>query len=411
VSSFEKLAEYSQLVCLGDQQRANEAWQDLSCDDIPRKLRTLLHELCSDLISLAKLCRQSWGLGHEEEEAWAEVGDALEAICEMVHEDSSLGWHELASCLRSRKREKEGSPVATRIEGSMMSSPPCDSRKSLAEAASLAFSSTSVYGGSCGSTDPGVSRMLVGRTVILQDEQDAVRTPPVALQAPYERRDGEVSRAPAGGTLAVVTVAGSPGNGTEAHQSPSARTMSPIPSRPNLAAVQAAARAAAATRAAVSPLAQRPGPDVPMPLIAGSLHLPNGISNGGTVTPRTGHGSVQHSMMQQRSPSPQIPRFAPQSPPTWTGFCRTPPPGPVVPSWPLPTAVAVQGPGQAEDVENQQALHVLRQVEAEVRQLKQWYTDAIQAMRQPNAGGYPTGTGTSPGGHRKTMWKGENFDG
>jgi len=444
VSSFEKLAEYSQLVCLGQQQRANEAWQDLSHDDIPRKLRALLHELCSDLFSLAELCRQSRELGHEDEEAnaWAEVGDALEAIREMVHEDSSSGWQELASCLRSRRQEGE-SPVATRIEGfpavrSLV--PPFDSRRSLAEAANLAFSSATSHGGSCGSTDPGVPRQLgaimidsqanlrddlqqesqgwhaqeARQTAPWQDDQDAVRTPPVALQVPYDRREGEVSRAPAGeGMLAVVTVAASPGNGTEAPQSTSARATSPIPLRPNLAAVQAAARAAAATRAAASPLAQRPGAEaVPVPLLAGIS------SSGGAVTPRTGHGSMQLSAMQHRSSSPlaspQIPRYAPQSPPSWTGFCRTPPPGPVPHPRPSPTAGLVQGnpgSGQSGDVENQQALHVLRQVEAEVRQLKQWYTDAIQAMRQPNVSGYPMpGTATSPPGYRKTV-PGKGSDG
>eukprot|EP00931_Biecheleriopsis_adriatica_P044774 TRINITY_DN25637_c0_g1_i2.p1 TRINITY_DN25637_c0_g1~~TRINITY_DN25637_c0_g1_i2.p1 ORF type:complete len:1048 (+),score=202.30 TRINITY_DN25637_c0_g1_i2:265-3144(+) len=440
VTSFEKLAEYSQLVCLGDQQRANGAWQDLSKDDIPRSLRKLLHELCGDLVSLASICRKRGAQcdGCEAPDAWSEVGEALEALHEMLHEGSSLEWPELAAKLRMQARAVEASmavvprrnhqdlswaavddaaagrctPRAV-VEATAAVSPSAeqqqangvllmDGHRSLAQVASMAFcnipSGWSVGRGSLGdpswtsfddsaagpclrsprhtmatlqqqpSTDlpqlqsrwqemhmarqqdqhvtvpvlplqqlhqhyvPQEQKELTPREVL--EDQAAVRTPPVARQHANRAEEQGTGAVPA---VVLVTA----GRGGEAWSSP--RTASPGDT----------AHVATATRAAAS-----------------------------SISPRQ---SCPMSVPRLRSPSPSAAVYVTSPQPAWSSMHGASPASPSVPPGQVvhrPSFLSSHAPGKAPPEEkDQQALHVLRQVESEVRQLKQWYTDAIQAMR------------------------------
>jgi len=93
VGSFERLAEYSRLVCCGDKHGAAQRWQELSKGNLPGILAGRLRELCDDLVSMGDLCRRQIGASAE---TWVQAADALDALREMAHEGSSLEWAELA---------------------------------------------------------------------------------------------------------------------------------------------------------------------------------------------------------------------------------------------------------------------------------------------------------------------------
>jgi len=121
VTSFDRLAEYSRLVCCGDPQGSALCWQDLSRGNIPQTLQGRLHDLCDDLMALGDICRQhgdACGRGGAGE-AWLQVSDTLEALRDMVHEDSSLEWAELSARLGGApQRWLPGEPpIAEAAEG------------------------------------------------------------------------------------------------------------------------------------------------------------------------------------------------------------------------------------------------------------------------------------------------------
>jgi len=103
VSSFERLAEYSRLVCCGDQQGASQSWQDLVRGGIPKLLQGKLHAHCDDLVSLAELCRhysRSFdGSDSVSQQAWVQAADTLQALRDMLHESSTMEWQELHTLL------------------------------------------------------------------------------------------------------------------------------------------------------------------------------------------------------------------------------------------------------------------------------------------------------------------------
>lgn len=184
------------------------------------------------------------------------------------------------------------------------------------------------------------------------EELATVHTPPVALQF-GEHLAGDLVRSAVPGRPAALAVASSSGSGIE---------FSPR-SDPT----------------GNSSAAQRPSAEPP-PVAVGSLPAGAPVP----VTPR--------AVLPQRSGSPNFfPRFTLSSPshshlPTaWNSSCRTPPPGPAATvRQSLPGADSQGSPVAGE--QDQQAMRALRQVESEVRQLKQWYSDAIHAMRQPRTG-------------------------
>jgi len=130
VSCFERLAEYSQMVCFGDQQKATQLWEDLSTLEIASNLQKHLHALCRDLSSLAFQCRRM------EDRQWSEAGEVFQVLREMLHEDVSVEWLDISSRLSSPSILRVPSPVRQRSE----ESPQVVHRRSLAEAASMAFS-------------------------------------------------------------------------------------------------------------------------------------------------------------------------------------------------------------------------------------------------------------------------------
>lgn len=109
VNSFDLLAEYSRLVCCGDQQGAAKSWKELVTSSIPHLLQDRLHELCDGISSLAKLCRRQGdgcgSSGHGPAAAWAEVGTLLDCLHDMVHEGCDLDWPGLAARLAEEAPE------------------------------------------------------------------------------------------------------------------------------------------------------------------------------------------------------------------------------------------------------------------------------------------------------------------
>eukprot|EP00930_Biecheleria_cincta_P046396 TRINITY_DN31997_c0_g1_i1.p1 TRINITY_DN31997_c0_g1~~TRINITY_DN31997_c0_g1_i1.p1 ORF type:complete len:962 (-),score=135.48 TRINITY_DN31997_c0_g1_i1:177-3035(-) len=396
IGSFGKLADYSQLVCMGEQMQSNEVWQELLKRDIPILLRGRLHELCDDLLSLANLCRRNCQRGPlrswdeaTEGDAWAEIGEALEAIRDMAHEDSSLECKDLS--VRLCRRELPNTSPALVFNRSVGVLPPdSTTHRSLAEMANLAFSTSSATsmtwlpdaGLALRATSPIQSpqsskycpRYVVGgethhacrdsasppprATVSLEarrlEELATVHTPPVALQS-GDHPGGDMVRSTMPGRPASLAAASSSGSGIEFSTRGEPTGNSSTAGRP-LAA--------------------------PPPVAVGSL--PAAAS--GPITPR---GRV---VLPQRSASPNfVSRFIPSSPsnshsPTaWNSSCRSPPPGPAATGRQSVPGVYLQGSPVAGE-QDQQAMRVLSQVESEVRQLKQWYSDAIHAMRQPHTG-------------------------
>lgn len=146
VSCFERLAEYSQMVCFGEQQKATQLWEDLSSQDIPTSLQTLLHALCRDLVSLAFRCRSM------PDRHWIEAGDVFEVLRDMLHEDVAVEWTDVSSRLSRLSRHvpippepmvaamRHASPPEETKRSEPSDSPQLAHRRSLAEAASMAFS-------------------------------------------------------------------------------------------------------------------------------------------------------------------------------------------------------------------------------------------------------------------------------
>lgn len=398
VGSFEKLAEYSQLVCMGDQMQSNQVWQELLNRDIPILLRERLHELCDDLLSLANLCRRSCQRGAPlrswdeatEGDAWAEIGEALEAIRDMIHEDSSLEWRDLSA--RLSRRELPNPAPASVSNRSIGVLPPGDTApRSLAEMASLAFSTSSATSmawppdanlalrATSPSKSPEISSSYCPRYAVSGEPRHACRdsasppprasaclearrleehatvhTPPVALQLGDHHASDVVRSALPGRS----TAHGSPGSGIEfsARGDPAGNSLAVAAQRP----------LAAPPPVAVSSL----------PPSAPALVTPRG----GAVLPQR---SSSPNYMARFSPSPPSHSHAPAA---WSSSCRTPPPGPAATGRQSLPGTYLQGSPVASGEQDQHSIRALRQVESEVRQLKQWYSDAIHAMRQPQIG-------------------------
>lgn len=104
VHSFDRLAEYSRLVCSGDQHGAAQTWRELSACGIPRALCVKLADLCSELRNLAEICQQRRGGGPGA--SWTQISDLLNVLCHMVFHSSSLEWAELSMRIGPPARRK-----------------------------------------------------------------------------------------------------------------------------------------------------------------------------------------------------------------------------------------------------------------------------------------------------------------
>jgi len=120
VRSFDRLAEYSRLVCCGDPNGAAQIWQELSAGVIPQSLAQKLHDLCKDLRTVEEMCQ----LQSTEAPSyapvrpvglWEQAGDALGVLCDMAIEGSPTEWLEFIkrlTCPDRRRRISDGLNMA-----------------------------------------------------------------------------------------------------------------------------------------------------------------------------------------------------------------------------------------------------------------------------------------------------------
>jgi len=120
VRSFDRLAEYSRLVCCGDPNGAAQIWQELSAGVIPQSLAQKLRDLCKDLRTVEEMCQ----LQSTEAPSyapvrpvglWEQAGDALGVLCDMATEGSPTEWVEFIkrlTCPDRRRRISDGLRMA-----------------------------------------------------------------------------------------------------------------------------------------------------------------------------------------------------------------------------------------------------------------------------------------------------------
>lgn len=295
--------------------------------DIANELQAYLHALCRDLVSLAFRCR---GL---EDTAWAEAGDVLEVLRDMLHEDVGLRWSEVSQRLKRRafasprpgEKTRSDAPLqpptsATPAEAATAEALP---RRSLAEAASMAFSAvTAGLFWQNGSEDLAPTVVVNDATgsaeaTNLVPDTETAEPQPVRFVKPLEEDltqdeappEHEVCTPPVAQTKMdeVETEVTSARGPHEAEASPALPGEAPKPE----------------TRPPVPPAAPVTAPNV-------TAHSVTGALNPRTVTPRrvavrvirTGSPMMGHGTMVAPLSSP-YPAMAETS-----GWCRTPPPGP-----------------------------------------------------------------------------------
>mmetsp|Transcript_53351 Transcript_53351/g.142766 ORF Transcript_53351/g.142766 Transcript_53351/m.142766 type:complete len:824 (-) Transcript_53351:213-2684(-) len=99
---FERLAEYSRQACGGDQGAA-QTWQELLASNVPQILRQRLAELCSELgrLSEASACMRGG--------SWAHVVDALQVFRDMATDGGADDWHDFVFHLGPKTLSNDGS--------------------------------------------------------------------------------------------------------------------------------------------------------------------------------------------------------------------------------------------------------------------------------------------------------------
>jgi len=360
VNSFDRLAEYSRLSCLGDQAQALQIWQALCAGGIPETMSQKLHELCGDLNFLAEVCRNQ--RGGSSSGSWAQVGATLAALLDMVHFNGSLEWPELM--------HRVGTPAPKRT------APPTS-----------------------GSAQPGPGRI---------DEAAARPQPEFASAGPGSGSGNSISvlaaGAPAAAPVSLVkafvmppeagaaeAVASEPTPAPAAAASPVQEALSDEPvafassdTSPTGGFLSAAldtpaAVMASGSRAGFSPIFRQRA--VPAVSTYAEFPVPAAPSFAQPVSPTQAMGVLQGSLPGKtrggneifevyEDPKAPVQNSSAPSPPGTIGM---------VPSSPVGTRV-FEHPEEREH----EALKILRQVESEVRTLKRWYTEAIEAMRSPN---------------------------
>lgn len=442
VRSFDRLAEYSRLVCCGEQQRAAQLWQELSSGCIPQMLGQTLHELCLDLVGLSELCQvQRGGNGNS---SWVQVGQTLSALRDMAHDDSSIDWAELSARVGPPVRRRPGeqrSAAGMSGPGAVGSTsveaepgPPQTGNSVVTSAAGGGASvvTAAAAGGASISTSAAPSPQKAAASTSLASRMmpghPLMQQPPAMMSAPRATPSG--GTAPAVQMRLVAEISGNeaasghlaapvqqqppqmrPGamqeadlprqsrEGTEAEPyeeavgaevngatTPSMR----MPQAVGTGAAQQASSAAAAGEElgawGLSDLAgskEMAGSGRRLPGI-----MPSSAFSPGIVTPP--------SMLQQ----PQQPQQAAEN---FVGSSESPPLTPLALSqlrnqqgmplqerYPQESAerrsrsvAPLSNPQSPGEEREHEALRILRQVESEVRTLKRWYTEAIEAMRSP----------------------------
>eukprot|EP00929_Paragymnodinium_shiwhaense_P032163 TRINITY_DN17883_c0_g1_i1.p1 TRINITY_DN17883_c0_g1~~TRINITY_DN17883_c0_g1_i1.p1 ORF type:complete len:452 (-),score=73.50 TRINITY_DN17883_c0_g1_i1:314-1669(-) len=105
VHSFKRLAEYSRLSCLGDQQGAGVIWQELITSRIPENLSDRLKALRDDLSRVLEHCRVP------VDDEFRDMQIALGALREMLHESSLEDWEDIVERLATLNSKTNGATV------------------------------------------------------------------------------------------------------------------------------------------------------------------------------------------------------------------------------------------------------------------------------------------------------------
>lgn len=341
VSCFERLAEYSQMVCFGEQQKATQLWEDLSSQDIPSSLQTLLHALCRDLVSLAFRCRSM------TDRQWSQAGDVFEVLRDMLHEDVTLEWMDVSRLSRlsghvpiPMPAMQHPSPLGE-TKRSEPSNSPVAHRRSLAEAASMAFSAvTASLFWENGTEepvprdeepDPAGAAPVESHSACLGAEgatDEAVSVP--EAKEPEPKMSLMCSQAEPEEQHATQDDHSSKHQEHEVCTPPVAQSNSTVSEDPQAETVQTATSATSESSHEVesgAPQVQPPAPaaaqHVPSGPSAGALHFPGAGTR--AVTPRR----VAVRVIRTGSPMGPAPPVLSYPGVPEKGWCRTPPPGPV----------------------------------------------------------------------------------
>jgi hypothetical protein len=410
VSSFDRLAEYSRLSCMGDQAQALQIWQSLCASHIPETMSQKLHELCGDLHYLAEVCRHM--PGGAACGTWAQVGSTLSGLLDMVHFNGTLEWAELM--------QRVGPPMTKR---------------------------PGMIAGSAGASWPvridEAKPSPIAGTAAATNQIEAARQQPEMQyqQAVQGNGSGSSLSVPAAGSASTPNQAGMPGQ---------------------VSLVKAFAMPDAAVPEASSAITGLVGPAesmsaipalVPIGLTSSPTSLPAYEGDGGYTQGAVAVADESAAFASETSPlrtpglatidAPSVDlgcRFSPVSrqravpasathgefavavPPSFASSIGTSTGGQAViagvpgnspkkgehfevyedPKAASPAILkGLQSAGQSPaggfqnssgaarvfehpEEREHEALRILRQVESEVRTLKRWYTEAIEAMRSPN---------------------------
>lgn len=365
VTSFDRLAEYSRLSCLGDQAAALQIWQSLCAGSIPDTMSQKLHELCGDLHYLAGVCQQQRDPGSPNG-SWMQVSHTLSALLDMMHFNGALEWSELM--------QRVGPPAAKR-----MAPPAGGPQQAWPSRIEEAKPSQPA------SANPAVSQVDSARQQA-DGYAQAAGLEPMPMTSSSAMGGGDVVAAGESEVGLALPLAA-------ADEPTSFSSDTPPPGRhlPHL-----------------SPALGIESPTIDLANCHFSDFSPQSRQRAAPASSTNGEFAVAvpptfaHSPMQAlaplqtyASPSRNRENFEVYEDPKAQVF-RPQPDAFNSPPKSLPTSTSGQSPSafsnsvagarvfEHPEEREHEALRILRQVESEVRTLKRWYTEAIEAMRSPN---------------------------
>jgi len=382
VSCFERLAEYSQMVCFGEQQKAAQLWEDLSSQDIPSSLQTLLHALCRDLVSLAFRCRSM------TDRQWSQAGDVFEVLRDILHEDVAVEWIDVSSRLSRLTGHvpmpamRHPSPVGETKRSEPSDSPQVAHRRSLAEAASMAFSAVTASLFWQNGTEEPVPRDEEPDPAGAPEECHGATDEAVPAEAKEEAVEAEPTEPKM--SLKMCSQAEPEEHATqdekitskhEEHEvctPPVAQTNSTVSEDPQVqTATSATSESSHEVESQTAPQVQPSAPATAQHVPTGALHFP-GVAGNRAVTPRR----VAVRVIRTGSPMGPAPPVLSYPGVPEKGWCRTPPPGPVAfVRFHPPTileGMSAHAHAHADDMQAVKTQAQVPRVSKEVREVEGW---------------------------------------
>jgi serine/threonine protein kinase len=419
VTSFDRLAEYSRLSCLGDQAQALQVWQSLGAGQIPETMSQKLHELCGDLHYLAEVCRVQ-RLPGSPNGSWVQVGATLSGLLDMMHFNGALEWTELIQRVGPPVLPKRLGPPAA---GSQWPVRVDEAKGNVANQGQQA--GVAQLDASRQQQPDGLAQGNGAGNSLSVPAAASAGSGQVPLIKSFAMADATAeASSPATEQQAAVPSSISPGSGyvgTEQMLIPEFKSSSPGPlvaADNDVALVQPVLEEPPLFSSETSPLGRNvPFVGLEAPASASmdmsNVHfspvsrqraVPASSTHGEfAVPPPFAHspmqaspqgllGSLQNSYQKNREnfevyEDPKVKQDTYSSP--TKGLQAGQSPG----SFPNNAGSTRENTRVFEHAEEREheALRILRQVESEVRTLKRWYTEAIEAMRSPNP--FPPGDG------------------